>query len=231
MRRKESNGNPSPDLTLQAYEGIRQMILMNEIGKNQKFNFRELAQKLSMSRTPLMQALKCMEFQGLVRNEPNRGFYLNDLDLHELEEIYELRETVETTLLPRVMARLTPRRVQQLRDVFEEYFEASRKRRLRERLIKDMEFHLTLASFAERPIAVRFLRELLDRLYLRFEQESIFNRPPEIAENEHQAILEAVIDRDTGRACEALKGHLHSIRHSAIQSFWNRQTGKEAVYA
>ena len=59
-----------------------------------------------MSQTPIIQALKWLEFQQLVRHEPHRGYYTAPISLQEVEEIYDLRLLIEMNLLPVTLERL-----------------------------------------------------------------------------------------------------------------------------
>ena len=58
-----------------AYAGIRRMLFHNEIVPGQKIGYRDLAERIGMSQTPVIQALKWLEFQGLVRHEPQPGLF------------------------------------------------------------------------------------------------------------------------------------------------------------
>ena len=82
------------------------MLFHKEIGSGQKIACRDLANRLRMSPTPVIQALKWLEFQGLIRHEPDRGYYTEPFSLEEVEEIYELREVVEVSLIPETLKRL-----------------------------------------------------------------------------------------------------------------------------
>ena len=92
------------DHTKKAYRGIRKMLFHKEIVPGQKIAYRDLSERLKMSPTPVIQALKWLEFQGLVRHEPNRGYYTEPISLEEAREIYELREILEISLLPDTIA-------------------------------------------------------------------------------------------------------------------------------
>ncbi|MEN8247236.1 MAG: GntR family transcriptional regulator, partial [Thermodesulfobacteriota bacterium] len=67
------------NLTKEAYNDIRKMIFLNEFRPGQKVAYRKMAQRLDMSLTPVVQALKLMEHMGLVRHEPNRGFFIDKI--------------------------------------------------------------------------------------------------------------------------------------------------------
>ena len=94
------------DFTQEAYMGIRRMFFLNEIIPGQKISYGDLAKRLDMSTTPVIQALKRLEYQGLVRHEPNRGYYTENISLKEITEIYEFRELIETSLLPKIISRI-----------------------------------------------------------------------------------------------------------------------------
>lgn len=59
-----------------------------------------------MSLTPVIHALKWLEFQELVRREPRRGYYAETISLNQIQEIYDLRKVVELSLLSETLKRL-----------------------------------------------------------------------------------------------------------------------------
>lgn len=76
------------------------MFFLNKIIPGQKISYGDLAKRLNMSTTPVIQALKHLEIQGLVRHESNRGYYTENISLSEVIEIYDFRELIEVSLLP-----------------------------------------------------------------------------------------------------------------------------------
>ena len=78
------------------------MLFHNEIVAGQKVPFKDLAVQMGMSVTPVIQALKFLEFQGLVRREPNKGYFIETLKLDELEGLYKFRKVLELTMLEAV---------------------------------------------------------------------------------------------------------------------------------
>ena len=61
------------DLTYKAYSAIRQMLFYNEIQPGQKIKYKDLANRIGVSMTPVIQALKWLEFRNIVRHEANKG--------------------------------------------------------------------------------------------------------------------------------------------------------------
>ena len=135
-----------------AYDGIRMMLLKNEILPGRKISYRQLAEKLNMSLTPVIQALKRLEYQGLVRHEPNRGYFTEPMSLQEVQEIYEMREVLEISLLPDVVKNLDEVAIRRLRHLVDAVNSAKAANDLNRRILKDRDFHLTLAKISGKRI-------------------------------------------------------------------------------
>ncbi len=80
MRKLQKTKTFDQDHTRIAHEGIQQLLFNNDIGPGQKISYRIIAEKLKMSLTPIVQAFKILEFQGFVKHEPNKGYYIEPLN-------------------------------------------------------------------------------------------------------------------------------------------------------
>ncbi|MBW2657305.1 MAG: GntR family transcriptional regulator [Deltaproteobacteria bacterium] len=228
-KKSDNQPNGEKNLTREAYQDIRRMIFLKELNPGQKVAYREMAERLGMSLTPVVQALKHMEFMGLVRHEPNRGFFIEHILPQEIEEAYQLREMLETSLLPGVIEGLDDKGQKELKQALDDYLAASRSGSLNLRLAKDINFHMTLAGLSDQHLSIRILRYLFDFLYLRFGQELIFSRPQESAGLEHQAIFDAVAGRDVSAARKAMRRHIRNIRNNALEGMQNRLAEAEQI--
>ncbi len=205
------------DHTVKAYSGIRQMLFHNEIAPDQKISYGDLAKRLEMSQTPIIQALKWLEIQGLVRREPNRGYYTEPISLKEVEEIYNMRELIETSLLPETINRVTDEDIEQLLISLEQHKEASKDVYLSRRLSKDMDYHMLLASFSQCQVQQRMLRSLFDLLYLKYRTNILFITFNETVQQDHRSIFEAVARRDLQEAQRCLVGHIRNIKDHVME--------------
>lgn len=111
---KQTKFSERSDLVHKAYMGIRQMLFYNEITPGQKIKYQDLADRLDVSITPVNHALKWLEFKGIVRHEPNKGYYVNEVSLQEIREIYETRIVLEVAVLPQTVANLDENGIKQL---------------------------------------------------------------------------------------------------------------------
>ena len=203
--------------TKKAYQGIRKMLFHSEIVPGQKISYRDLSERLGMSQTPVIQALKWLEFQQLVRHEPNRGYYTAPIDIQEVAEIYDLRELIELDLLTKTFKQLTPAGVRQLGAALEAHLKASKEIYLHGRLLKDMEFHLTLAALSACRVQQQTLKNLFDLLYLKYGGNYLFSTSMDSADTDHKALFARIQDGDAKGARQVLSRHIRRVKAHVVR--------------
>jgi DNA-binding GntR family transcriptional regulator len=220
--RKKDGGT---DLTKKAHMLIRQMMFHNEIVPGQKLAYRDLAKRLNMSLTPVSNALKYLEFQGLVRKELNRGYYTESISMEEVQEIYDFRELIEISLLADSIANLDKPGEQRLREAFEASVGTPSNTYVSQRASKDVRFHMTLGELSKNQTQTRALGHLFDLLYLKYGGDILFSqymKPDDFADHIagtascHQQILDAVVARDLKSAKKALSHHIRAVKEDVL---------------
>ncbi len=206
------------DFTKEAYMGIRRMFFLNEIIPGQKISYGDLAERLKMSTTPVIQALKRLEFQGLVRHEPNRGYYTEKISLEEITEIYEFRELIEVSLLPKTISSITKKGRNTLKKALDNHLDAVRDIYLKDRLLKDMEFHLALANLSGSQLQINTLKSLFDLLYLKYRGNILFVTPMETVDAEHIQLYDHIDAGNINQAQKVLGQHISNVKQHAILS-------------
>ena len=215
------------DHTRRAYQGIRSLMLHNELTPGQKFSYRDLAERLEMSPTPIIQALNWLEFQQLVRHEPHRGYFTAPVDRQEVEEIYETRELIETSLLGAALRRIDGRGLKTLEKALAEHLNASREPYLADRLKKDMAFHLTLASLAGKRVQSRILADLFDLLYLKYSGSILFTTSLDSADADHQALCSHIAAGDLKASRRTLARHIRRVKRHVLKGLARMSAEKD----
>lgn len=227
---EKTNKNSQPkNLTREAYNDIRKMIFSNELKPGQKIPYRRMADGLSMSLTPVVQALKHMEFMGLVRHEQNKGFFIEKVSSQEIDEAYKLRYIIEPIMLAQTILNLDKQGEKKIGSALDEYLDACEKGSLRLKLVKDIQFHMSLAQLSGQKLSILILKHLFDFLYLRFGQELIFSRPSEDSAVAHTAIFEAIKSKDVETATRVLKVHIKDIHKNALDGIQERLSEAEDI--
>ena len=210
-----------------AYMGIRQMLFYNEIGPDQKIAYRDLAERLQMSVTPVIQALKWLELQGLVRREHNRGYYTEPISLKQVEEIYDLREVIETSLLSEAIKHLDELAIKKLHKALQLHTIATNEASINERLLRDMELHMAIANLANCKTQSRVLENLFDLLYLKYRGSVLFASRYNTS-SEHKMIVDSVISRNLSASKKALSGHIRNIKKLVLEGLSHSIKEREA---
>lgn len=203
------------------------MLFHNEIVPGQKISYRQLAEKLHMSLTPVIQALKRLEHQGLVHHETNRGNFAAPMSVQEVEEIYELRELIEVSLLPAVLYNLNSATLKQVRQILVEDKSVPQESYLNQRLLKDRQFHLAIAAISGRKTQLQMLQHLFDLLYLKYRGSLLFVASEITVGSLHNDLLSALESRDLKKASKAMKKHFRTIKRQALKSLKSIMAEKE----
>ncbi len=205
-----------PDLTFKAYMAIRQMLFYNEIQPGQKIKYKDLATRIGVSMTPVIQALKWLEFLNIVRHESNKGYYINEVSVKEITEIYDTRLLLEVSLVPDIIRHLTRQGITQLTSTLDDYKAAVVEDSYHKRIMTDMKFHMTLASLSRCHIQVKMLQELFDILLLRYNQNLFYLSMTGTSLTEHEEIFNSIKTRDQARLKASLTFHVDTVRTHII---------------
>jgi DNA-binding GntR family transcriptional regulator len=215
-KKSEKDSKHQEDSGQIAYNGIRRMIYTRELVPGQKIAYRDLAEKLHLSPTPIIQALKRLELLSFVSHEPNRGFCMTPFSTKEIEEIYEMRELIEPSLVAATVQKLNKEGLTALKKALEAHQSAEREFYLKERLFKNREFHLTLASLSGKETQIRILENLFDILFLKY--SNLPRTSLTATDQEHQEIYDTVAVRSAERAQTVLKNHVTNVKVQVLAS-------------
>jgi len=225
MRTTKKKAGPREDSSQIAYQGIRRLLFTKELVPGQKIATADLAEKLRLSPTPIIQALRRLELLGFVSHEPNRGFHITPFSMKEIEEIYEMREILEPSLLRAAIENLKKEGITELKKAMEAHLAAERDFHLKDRLFKNKEFHLTLASLSGKETQVRILQNLFDLLFLKY--GGLPSTSLTATDQEHQEIFDSVAMRSLDRAQRVLKNHITNVKTQFLSSIRKMRAEQE----
>jgi DNA-binding GntR family transcriptional regulator len=217
--KKQRKKTEKMDLAQKAFQGIRQMLFYNEIIPGQKIKYQDLADKIGVSITPVIHALKWLEFKNIVSHEPNRGYFVNEVSLKEIKEIYDTRLLLEVSLVPEIINSVDDESIQRLKQSQDDYFTAVDEENYYSRLMTDMKFHLTLASISQCRIQLKMLQELFDMLLLKYTRNLVLLGIMDSSLKEHANIFDSLKNRDAASLNNALSAHLDHVRTHITEGF------------
>jgi len=202
-----------------AFRKIKEMMYHHEIVPGQKLIYQELAKKLNMSITPIVQALNRLQLLNIVYSEHNKGYYVGETDAVEAKELFIAREALETFIVPSIIKNLTDKKLSAIEKAMKEHTKGVSVPQYRRMLmIKDTDFHLRIVECAENKIIYNICKLILEQIYLKYRPE--YMREPRLKEaaEEHNMILESLKKRDVRKARRLIKQHIKKGREHIVGS-------------
>jgi DNA-binding GntR family transcriptional regulator len=194
-------------LTLQAAAQIRGLIIDRVLLPGEKIRQVELAERIGVSRSPLREALRTLESEGVVAYEINRGYVVAKLDDDDLGQIHRMRTLLEDELL-RTVQRPDATVLSDLKDLNEKMMIAIDEHNVPEVLRYNREFHFTIFDLS----SLNQYRREVRRLWQMSEGYSAawWWRQPEARKRintEHKSIITALRRYDLDRLVEICDAH------------------------
>ena len=194
-------------LTLQAAAQIRGLIIDRVLLPGEKILQVELAERIGVSRSPLREALRTLESEGVVAYEINRGYVVARIGDDDLAQIYRMRELLENELL-RTVQRPTAEMLARLKELNDKMMVAIDERDVTEVLRYNREFHFTIFDLS--PLSQ--IRKEVARLWQMSDIYSAawWRRQPEARKRisaEHRTIISALRKFDLDKLVEICATH------------------------
>lgn len=209
---KFSNGF---SLTDEIADIVRERILKGEYQIGEKIKENQIATELRVSRTPIREAFKLLENEGLIDYIPNRGCFAKGFTRQDIEDIYAVRKALEIMAVEWAVMRIDDRQLAQLQeqsDLMEFY--ASRKDSK-----KVLEINTDFHDVIYNATGSRFMAQVLRsyKAYIEQTRKALYSKEDCLEEifKEHLAILEAIKKRDAEEAKTAMDQHLEGSRRRA----------------
>jgi DNA-binding GntR family transcriptional regulator len=195
---------------------IRDGILHGHYAEGEPLRQDALADELGVSRIPIREALRQLETEGLVTFNPHRGAIVSSLSLGEIEEVFELRATIEPDLLRRAMPHLTTHQLDQADAVLDRYAVALRTGDVSQWGELNWQFHASLYAPAARPITMSIVQRLHQQSDRYLRMQLALTHGETRANEEHRAIAAAARAHDTKRACQLVRDHIAGAGRSLL---------------
>ncbi len=166
-----------------------------------------LAERYGVSRAPLREALRLLESEGQVVHEPNRGYFVTQLSVSDLQEVYRLRALLEAEAITEAVPRLSPADLDAIAALAADVQDASRQADLARLTDANRNFHFAIFESSGMPRLVRLLRQLWDATdaYRAVYFDDAVNR--DRVEHEHDVIVGALRAGDCAGVIEAHAAH------------------------
>jgi DNA-binding GntR family transcriptional regulator len=193
---------------------LRRSIVTGELRPGEQVRQDALAERFGVSRVPLREALKILEGEGAVTYVPHRGYFVAELSLADLEEVYRIRELLEEEAVRAAVPRLTGADLDELDQLEQVCESAGAAGDVEAMTAANRRLHFALYDASDRPRLVRLVRILWDAtdVYRSLYYDDAGNRAR--VREEHRAVLGALRRADADEAVRLLAEHRdHAVAH------------------
>ena len=188
---------------------IRQLIFSRTLKPGERIDEQALAKELGISRTPLREALKVLQNEGLVKLVPRRGCFVAKLTERDVDEVYDMIGLLESACAAHAAERATPADIARLRKITQRMVQMAAEKNYKKYFDANLAAHaavLEIAGNRWQQSVIEYLRGLC-RLWPYVSVGSIPGRLEESL-REHEELCEAIAAHDAPRAQEIMRRHI-----------------------
>ncbi|WP_425446256.1 GntR family transcriptional regulator [Dethiothermospora halolimnae] len=198
------------------FESLRQAIIEGDLRPGERVMEVQLAEKLGVSRTPVREAIRKLELEGLLVMVPRKGAYVADVSFKDVLNVIEVRASLEGLAASLSAERMTEEEIEKLKEKGKEFNKCLKENDTDGMIQKDVEFHDIIFQGTRNDRLVSIVESLRDQIhrfrvaYIR-EYEQSHN-----LETEHEKIIEAICKRDTKKAREHAQYHIENAENYIV---------------
>lgn len=219
--------NSMPTVVDYAYEEIWKRVIMIGGSEEQRLSDVTLSEQLGMSRTPVRQALERLVQEGLVRSDPRRGFWTSTFTAQDIHEIYDLRGALEVLAVRLAAPRLSQGDLKAHLDALYAVRADLHTNPVLRFLQVDIRFHMLITRASNNGRLIHSLSLLRSQHTMFQMQDTYYPKRMEIALNEHEQILLALLAGNIDEAANCLTRHIQHAKEGVLADIFLE--GKEGV--
>lgn len=200
------------------FNTLREAIIVGELKPGERLMEVQLADKMGVSRTPVREAIRKLELEGLVEMLPRKGAHVADLSVKDIMDVLEVRATLDGLASMLSATRITDDELKDLKHVQAQFISFVEKDNLQGSIKKDVEFHdiIYRSSRNEKLIQIaNNLREQVQRFRVIYLKD--FSSTKELI-REHADIIDGISRKDSEIAQKYAQKHIRNQEETIIKA-------------
>ena len=192
------------------FQTLRGAILKGDLKPGERLMELQLASKLGVSRTPIREAIRMLEQEGLAVTIPRKGAEVAKMTEKDMEDVLQIRLSLEALAVRLSCENITPADLQELKVAMEDFEEKTKSGQFVEMAKADVKFHEILYKASNNPKLQQLLSNLREQMY-RYRVEYLKDAAiyPRLIE-EHHRMYDALKEKDQKQAVAYVEKHLHN---------------------
>jgi len=200
------------------FDTLREAIIVGELKPGERLMEVKLAEKMGVSRTPVREAIRKLELEGLVEMLPRKGAHVADLSVKDIMDVLEVRSTLDGLASSLSATRITDEEIKELKHSLTQFVNCVEKENLQGSIKKDVEFHDIIYHSSRNDKLIQIsnnLREQVQRFRVIYIKDYSSSR--ELIK-EHTEICNAITNRDPGAAMNYANRHIKNQEEAIIKA-------------
>jgi DNA-binding GntR family transcriptional regulator len=199
-------------LSVNLYTELQEDILTGKMKAGDKLTEQRICNEYKVSRTPVREALRQLEMDGLIENIPNRGAFVLGISPQDVEDMYILRKAAEVQAVRWAIERITEDELDELQETFEFMEFYTMKNDLNKMQSINTAFHQIIYNATHNRMMIQLLSSY--QVYQKYCNPSNVYAPDYLTTvlDEHRAIYDAFMARDVEGGALAMQTHMENSR-------------------
>ena len=193
-----------------AYEYIRERMLDGTYAGGMKLGEERLASEIGVSRTPIREAIKRLEQEGLIKNKQ-----IYNPTAQDLIYFYELRILLESFAAKRAATNMSPEKIKELENTLKKSQQSFLEEQSKNSYSETQRFHDLIVNECQNPIIIDKLEKAQTIFYLFSLKFDLYNRPNLVVE--HEEIYKAIKSKNEQLAGELMAEHLYKDMNFTLE--------------
>lgn len=199
------------------FNTLRQAILTGELKPGERLMEIHLANRLGVSRTPIREAIRKLELEGLVTMIPRRGAEVSQITEKSMSDVLEVRRALDALCVELACDRITEEELEQLKQACERFEQAVKTKDTKKIAQADVALHDIIVQATGNRRLVQLVNNLSEQMYrYRFEYIKDFSQHERLVE-EHRIIYESIVKKDRETASKEAKLHIDNQKKAIIR--------------
>ncbi len=198
-------------------ESIRQAIISGQFPPGMRLMELQLAEEMGVSRTPVREAIRKMELEGLVVMIPRRGAYVADISIKDINEVYEVRTALDVLSAGLAAERIDKSEIQEMRELLAEEAALVEARDYPKIIDNDTAFHDVIYRASGNTRCMNIISNLREQITAIRGRSMPYPGRVEIMLKEHRAIFDAIAAGKVEKAQEAVRTHMENAEQTLLK--------------
>jgi len=208
------------------FEALREAILKGVLKPGERLMEIQLAEEMGVSRTPVREAIRKLELEGLVAMVPRKGAYVASLSMKDIIEVFEIRSALEGLAAELAAERITDGELEELERYLVRITESIEAGDLSLVVAVDTDFHSQLYKASRNERLAQIINNLREQIQ-RFRTTSLsLPGRMQAALEEHKKIVDAISSRDGTLARRLAEEHIENAENSFMEAIRGAEQGE-----